>query len=73
MTETSPTDSKKRIVQPPVTQLAEQSAPVISVELNADEEVEWLWTHYPNGQSVVTGYEIIKQDGSKKQFPIKKD
>jgi hypothetical protein len=55
----------KRIVQPPVTQLAEQSAPVISVELKADEEVRWLWTHYPNGQSVVTGYEIIKKDSDK--------
>jgi hypothetical protein len=73
MRENPQTDSTKRIVQPPVTQLAEQSAPVISVELNEGEEVEWLWTHYPNGQSVVTGYEITKKDGSKKLFNVKED
>jgi hypothetical protein len=65
MTENPQTASKHRIVQPPVTQLAEQSAPVISVALQADEEVEWVWTHYPNGQSVVTGYEIIQKDRRK--------
>lgn len=55
------TNSEKRTVHPPVTQLAEQSAPVLSVDLQADEEVRWVYTHYPNGQSVVTGYEIIKK------------
>ncbi len=73
MIENSQTTSQKRFVQPPITQFADQSAPVITVELQADEEVEWLWTHYPNGQSVVTGYEIIQKDGSKKQFNVKED
>jgi hypothetical protein len=73
MTENLQTESNKRIVQPPVTELASQTAPVISVELEADEEVEWLWTHLPTGQSVVTGYEIIQKDGSKKEVKFKGD
>jgi hypothetical protein len=24
------------------------------------EDVVWRWTHYPDGASAVTGYEIIK-------------
>ncbi|MGJ5675418.1 MAG: hypothetical protein ACR9NN_17690 [Nostochopsis sp.] len=38
------------------------SACVINVELSKDEEVEWQWTHFPNGQSVITGYKILKKD-----------
>ncbi len=73
MTENLQTESHKRFVQPPVTELASQTAPVISVELEADEEVEWLWTHLPNGQSVVTGYEVSKKDGSKKESKFNED
>ena len=32
---------------------------VISVELNENELVEWIWTIYPDGSKVVTGYNII--------------
>ena len=38
---------------------------VISVELNENEEVEWIWTTYDNGQRVVTGYNIIENDQAK--------
>ena len=34
---------------------------VISVVLGDDEDVQWYWTHYPDGRSVVTGYEVIKK------------
>ena len=34
---------------------------VINVELKENEEVEWIWTTYPNGQRVVTGYNIIQK------------
>ena len=34
---------------------------VISVELKENEDVEWIWTAYPNGQRVVTGYNIIQR------------
>ena len=34
---------------------------IISVELKENEEVEWIWTIYPDGQKVVTGYNIIQK------------
>jgi hypothetical protein len=34
---------------------------VISVELAADEDVQWQWTHTTDGKSIVTGYTIIKK------------
>jgi len=36
---------------------------VIDVELGEDEEVRWIWTHTAEGESFVTGYEIVKKDG----------
>jgi hypothetical protein len=47
------------------------SSPVLSVLLDGDEEVRWEWTHYANGQSVVSGYEVIKKEGEKEAFDIK--
>lgn len=32
----------------------------ITVMLAPDEEVEWHWTHYPNGGGAVTGYTVKK-------------
>ena len=37
------------------------SGSVISVLLSKDEDKNWIWTHKPNGESYVTGYEIIKK------------
>jgi len=34
---------------------------MISVELDEDEDVEWTWTHTSDGESVVTGYALIKK------------
>jgi len=51
----------KRVVVAPQAGGADSSGQVISVELNDDEEVIWRWTHYPDGTSAVTGYEIIKK------------
>ena len=34
---------------------------VISVELKENEDVKWIWTAYPNGQRIVTGYNIIQR------------
>jgi hypothetical protein len=36
---------------------------VIDVELGEDEEVRWIWTHTAEGESFVTGYEIVEKDG----------
>jgi hypothetical protein len=43
----------------------------MSVVLGEDEEVEWRWTHYADGQSVVSGYEIIKTKKEEEGFDIK--
>ena len=60
-------ENQKRIVTAPQTNLFLDStatnipSTVISVELNENEEVEWIWTTYPNGLRVVTGYNIIQK------------
>jgi hypothetical protein len=64
------TTEKKRIAQAPYLGGSDLPGQVLSVELGEDEEVNWLWTHFPNGQSIVTGYEIIKKNGEKTRFNI---
>lgn len=62
----------QRIEYAPVAGSIDVSSSVISVVLNEDEEVQWCWAHFPNGSSVVTGYEIIKagQAASEREFSI---
>lgn len=50
--------SPKRTVSAPSSDVA--PGVVLRVELAADEEVRWQWTHGPDGQSRITGYEIVK-------------
>jgi len=38
------------------------SGALISVNVQIDEDVNWVWTHLPNGQSAVTGYQVIKKE-----------
>jgi hypothetical protein len=59
------TDEKRRFVQTPVMDVREKSSPVFNVELSENEDVEWIWTHYSNGQSVITGYNVIKKSNGK--------
>ncbi|MEM8723437.1 MAG: hypothetical protein AAGE84_29830 [Cyanobacteria bacterium P01_G01_bin.39] len=60
-------ENKKRIVTAPQQSLLLNSttnnipSTVISIELNENEEVQWIWTTYPNGQRVATGYNIIQK------------
>jgi hypothetical protein len=60
-------ENQKRIVTAPQQSLLLNStttnipSAVISVELSENEEVQWIWTTYPNGQRVVTGYNIIQK------------
>lgn len=35
---------------------------VLSVILEPDEEIEWIWSHYPDGRSVVTGYQLFEKE-----------
>ena len=32
---------------------------LLAVDVAEDEEVEWFWTHYIDGRSVVTGYRAV--------------
>jgi hypothetical protein len=66
-------NEERGIVQSPTERFGENSSPVFNVELADDEDVEWIWTHYPNRQSLVSGYKIIKQDGSTTHFTIEKE
>ena len=52
---------EKRIVYAPQPTPVAISASIISVELGEDEEVEWQWTHYADGRSLVTGYSVVKK------------
>lgn len=52
---------ERRIVCAPQPTPVAISASIISVELGEDEEVEWQWTHFPDGRSMATGYSIIKK------------
>ena len=54
------TGKGKRIEYAPSCGLGASSG-VISVVLGEDEDVQWCWTHYPDGRSAVTGYEVIKK------------
>lgn len=58
-------EEKRRVVQAPSAGVMQGSSAVFNVELGDNEDVEWLWTHYADGQSVVTGYRIINKDGEK--------
>jgi hypothetical protein len=61
MMEKRPTNSNKRTVLAPESSSG-GSSPVFSVEVEENEEVQWQWIHYANGQSVVAGYEIVKKE-----------
>jgi hypothetical protein len=55
-------EEKRRFVQPPVMDFKGNSSPVFNVALAENEEIQWIWTHFSNGQSVITDYNIIKKD-----------
>ena len=61
-------ERKNRIVTAPSSTLSLSTnatnipSTVISVEVAEDESVDWIWTVYPDGQKVVTGYNIIKNN-----------
>jgi hypothetical protein len=54
-------EQKTKTVLAPSSGSADSPAQIISVQIHDDEEVLWQWTHYPNGISAVTGYEVIKK------------
>lgn len=38
-----------------------QANRVLSVWLEEDEDVQWTWTYWPNGENSITGYTIVKK------------
>jgi hypothetical protein len=58
---------KKHIVQAPSSGKSDLPGQVLTVELGEDEEVNWQWTHRPDGTSVVTGYDIVKKTDEKSE------
>lgn len=61
-------NGEKRTVYAPSPDPESRPPAVLSVELEADEDVEWIWTHTADGKSVVTGYVITKRtDGPKRR------
>ncbi|PYP85948.1 MAG: hypothetical protein DMF61_15440 [Blastocatellia bacterium AA13] len=60
-------DPSEKFVQPPLSYAREGPA-LVGVNLAPGEEVRWIWTHYPGGRSVVTGYEIVKPEASESRF-----
>ena len=54
------TNNSSRVVYAPAASGTDPSSGVISVVLNEGEDVQWQWTHFPDGSSAVTGYEIVK-------------
>lgn len=54
----SPAQKPKRTIYAPQADVAPGA--VLSVDLADDEQVQWQWSHGPDGQSRITGYQIIK-------------
>jgi hypothetical protein len=50
----------KIVIAPPPTDL--QICPSIySIEVREGLAVQWLWTHLPDGNRVVTGYKLVAE------------
>lgn len=54
------TTSQTRIVVSPQPTQSIVSGTILQVELDDDEIVEWLWSHFSDRPSMITGYIIIK-------------
>jgi len=50
----------KRTIQAPSSSDATKPGAFISVDVDLDQDVEWIWTHYPDGRSAVTGYRVVQ-------------
>jgi hypothetical protein len=48
-----------RIVNPPSACGPPPAGSLLNVFLSDDEDVEWIWTHYADGRSAVSGYRIV--------------
>jgi hypothetical protein len=49
----------RRCVEPPASDGYVRPPALLAVDIADDEEIEWIWTHYIDGRSVVGGYRIM--------------
>ena len=61
--------SQKTIVLPTHLTFPVLSGTMLQVKLAEGETVEWQWTHLSNGQSMITGYNIIKKRRCEERWP----
>ena len=54
------TTPQNRVVVSPQSTQPIVSGTILYVELEDDESVEWLWSHFSDRPSMITGYIIIK-------------
>ena len=54
---------QRTVTAPPPSPASAKSLPnrVLSVVLEADEDVEWTWMHTADGVSYVSGYTVVKK------------
>ncbi|MFB2895248.1 hypothetical protein ACE1CI_20255 [Aerosakkonemataceae cyanobacterium BLCC-F50] len=55
---------KRTVFAPQPTLVLSSNLPanrIISVELNDNEDVEWMWATLPDGTKYVSGYIIVKK------------
>jgi len=49
------------VVAPPADDNCLRPPMLLSVEVEESESVEWIWTHFTDGHSAVSGYRIVPQ------------
>jgi hypothetical protein len=55
------TDSSTIRLLPPSSEHSLCPPVLLSVDVEEGEAVEWIWTHFADGNSAVTGYRIVPQ------------
>ena len=56
----------KKIVYAPSPSDSSLFTSIYSIEIDADEEVEWQWLELPDGNRVVTDYKILSKEETNK-------
>ena len=52
-------EENKRKIFAPVSDGIMVPGAVISIEVEEDQDVEWIWTHYSDGRNAVTGFRLV--------------
>jgi hypothetical protein len=56
------TRSSTRVIYPPLPTDPAIFPSIFSLEIREELEVEWQWTHFPDGNGVVTGYRLFLRE-----------